>query len=117
MNGQITKDQIGEEMIVTINGDIRYLLYHELTDLIENPDARYFTAIGLYDDDTIDLDDIIFLKNYEENGNQIFEKVSRKDQIFNSLAIFETTIDASEVIPGYAKKLAEAVKKWQESSN
>lgn len=101
---------IAEEYVITLSNDGRYYLIHELSDYVEDG-SRYFSAIGVNNDDTFDLEDTIFLQNYERDGQQIFEKVDEENPLYKELAVYETAIAAMESIPGYAKKIEEEIAK------
>lgn len=106
-------NKIAEDYVITLSNEGRYYLVHELSDYAEDG-SRYFSAIGVNNDDTFDLEDTIFLQNYERDGQQIFKKVNEDSSLYKELAVYETAITAMESIPGYAKKLEEELAKSSE---
>lgn len=102
------KDIIAEDYVITLSNNGRYYLLNDLTDLLEDG-TRYFSAIGVNPDNTFDFDDTIYLQNYSRDGKQFFKKVSEDSDTYKQLAIYATAINAMESIPGYAKKLEEAI--------
>lgn len=106
-----------EKKVITLSNGGKYLLLHEIGELIPGEGKKYFFAIGVTPDYDLDSNDIIFLVNTQENGEEYVEKVDENDEVYGDLAVLELTATAINNIPGYKEKLKEEMKKIEESGN
>ena len=106
-----------EKKVITLSNDGKYLLLHDLGQIEEVGNERFFFAIGVTPDYDLDTDDIIFLSTYKKNGQDIVKKVSENSEVYKMLSYLEVVTTAMENIPEYKKQLEEEIEKLKEESS
>ncbi len=100
-----------ENRILTLASGGRYLLTTDIGELEGYGDSRYFQAVGVTNEDDLDLEDIIFVKTYKENEEYYIEKVSKEDEEYQVLNIANAVKNIVDMYPQMKDALAKALLK------
>ena len=96
---------IEEGKVITLENNNQYFILTDIGELDDLPGYKYYFAIGVTPEETVDIDDLVFFQTEYIDGNYIVEEVDEDSESYKRLSLLQTVISASEMIPGYEEKL------------
>ena len=106
-----------ENNAITLDNGKKYLLLHDLEEI---NGKRYFYAIGLKEDESLDMNDAIFFEVTNEDGAEYVEKVDPTTDLYKTLTAIEFIDSKIDEDPSYEKALEEfvaTIERQETSSN
>lgn len=106
-----------EKRLITLSNGGRYLLVNDLGEIEGEEGKKFFFAIGVTPDYDLDINDIIFLATFQEDGETVVTRVDEGTKLYNTLSYLEVVSTAMENIPGYKEQLMEEIDKLNNESS
>lgn len=109
---------IEEGTVLILGNGARYYLVHEIGEL-EGYEGEYYFAIGVTENEKLNVDDIIFLQIKTTENGKTAKRIEENTEIYSVLACLEITKVLLDTIPGYRDRLItdlEKIEKIEESS-
>lgn len=106
---------ITEKKVITLSNDTKYYILDDLGSPLDES-AKYLFAIGITPDWDFDTNDIVFLKNYQEDGKEMITYVLEDDPMYEKVSNLEAVRLRLENDPKYRNEIEEALEKLEESS-
>lgn len=107
---------VTEKKVITLANGSKYYILDDLGNPGDEPEIKYLFAIGITPDWDFDSEDIIFIKNYQENGNQMVVKVSENDPMYEQISNIEAIKVRLETDPKFRNELEKNLSELEESS-
>jgi hypothetical protein len=109
---------IEEGTVLILGNGARYYLIHEIGEL-EGYEGEYYFAIGVTENEKVNVDDIVFLQIRQTENGPIAKRLAENTEIYSVLSCLEITKVLIDTIPGYKDKLItdlEKIERIEESS-
>lgn len=102
-----------ENRIITLGSGGRYLLTTDLGGLEGYGDNKYFQAVGVTPDDDLDLEDIPFVKTYQEDGQYYIERVEENTEEYDLLNVANAVKNLVDMYPNLKETLIKALDEFK----
>ncbi len=108
--------EITEKKVITLANGGKYYILDDLGESADEPNVKYLYAIGIKPNWDFDAEDIIFIKNYQENGKEMVVKIKESDPLYKSVSEIEAIKVRLEIDPKFRNELERSLKELEESS-
>lgn len=107
---------ITEKKVITLSNGTRYYILDDLGSPEDEPNTKYLFAIGITPDWDFDSDNIIYIKNYKEDGKEMVVFVEEDDPMYEKVSNLEAVRVRLENDPKFRNELEKSLERLEESS-